>query len=91
VQKSLVNISRAQISVAEVALAKKQIYAPFSGTLGIRQIDLGQYVAPGTNIVTLLSIDKLYLDFTLPEGDLKGLCVGEGIAFRVRAVSAGKI
>jgi membrane fusion protein (multidrug efflux system) len=85
VQKSLVNISRAQISVAEVALAKKQIYAPFSGTLGIRQIDLGQYVAPGTNIVTLLSVDKLYLDFTLPEGNFKDLIVDQAIEFRVRA------
>ncbi len=85
VQKSLVNISRAQISVAEVALAKKQIYAPFSGRLGIRQIDLGQYVAPGTNIVTLLSVEKLYLDFTLPEANFKDLIVDQAIEFRVRA------
>ncbi|MGB5327497.1 MAG: efflux RND transporter periplasmic adaptor subunit [Gammaproteobacteria bacterium] len=85
VQTSLVNISRAQISVAEVALAKKKIYAPFSGKLGIRQIDLGQYVAPGTNIVTLLSVDKLYLDFTLPEGKFKDLIIDQAIEFKVRA------
>jgi len=85
VQTSLVNISRAQISVAEVALAKKKIYAPFSGKLGIRQIDLGEYVAPGTNIVTLLSVDKLYLDFTLPEANFKDLVVDQEIEFRVRA------
>jgi membrane fusion protein (multidrug efflux system) len=85
VQKSLVNISRAQISVAEVALAKKRIYAPFSGRLGIRQIDLGQYVAPGTNIVTLLSIEKLYLDFTLPEANFKDLIFDQAIEFGVRA------
>ena len=85
VQKSLVNIARAQISVAEVALAKKQIYAPFSGKLGIRRIDLGQYVAPGTNIVTLLSVDRLYLDFTLPEGNFKDLIVDQAIEFKVRA------
>jgi membrane fusion protein (multidrug efflux system) len=85
VQTSLVNISRAQISVAEVALAKKKIYAPFSGKLGIRQIDLGQYVTPGTNIVTLLSVDKLYLDFTLPEGKFKDLIIDQAIEFKVRA------
>jgi membrane fusion protein (multidrug efflux system) len=85
VQTSLVNISRAQISVAEVALAKKQIYAPFAGRLGIRQVDLGEYVAPGTNIVTLLSVDKLYLDFTLPEANFKDLIVSQEIEFRVRA------
>jgi len=85
VQTSLVNISRAQISVAEVALAKKKIYAPFSGKLGIRQIDLGQYVAPGTNIVTLLSVDQLYLDFTLPEANFKDLVIDQAIEFKVRA------
>ena len=85
VQKSLVNISRAQISVAEVALAKKQIYAPFSGKLGIRQVDLGQYVAPGTEIVTLLSVGQLYLDFTLPERNFKDLIVDQAIEFKVRA------
>ena len=85
VQTSLVNISRAQISVAEVALAKKQIYAPFSGKLGIRRIDLGEYVAPGTNIVTLLSVGRLYLDFTLPERNFKDLVVDQAIEFKVRA------
>jgi membrane fusion protein (multidrug efflux system) len=75
VQKSLVNISRAQISVAEVALAKKKIYAPFSGKLGI---------------VTLLSVDKLYLDFTLPEANFKDLVVDQEIEFKVRAYAQEK-
>ena len=84
-QASLVNISKAQVRVAEVALAKKKIYAPFSGKLGIRQVDLGEYVTPDTNIVTLLSFDKLYLDFTLPEGKFKDLIIDQEIEFRVRA------
>lgn len=84
-QASLVNISKAQVRVAEVALAKKKIYAPFSGKLGIRQIDLGEYVTPITNIVTLLSFDKLYLDFTLPEGNFKDLIIDQAIEFNVRA------
>jgi len=84
-QASLVNISKAQVRVAEVALAKKKIYAPFSGKLGIRQVDLGEYVTPVTNIVTLLSFDKLYLDFTLPEGKFKDLVIDQAIEFKVRA------
>ncbi len=84
-QASLVNIARAKVRVAEVALAKKKIHAPFSGKLGIRQVDLGEYITPITNIVTLLSFDKLYLDFTLPEGNFKDLVVGQAIEFKVRA------
>ena len=84
-QASLVNIAEAQVSVARTALAKKRIFAPFSGTLGIRDIDLGEYVAPGTPIVTLLSLDKLYLDFTLPESNFNDLLVDQQIEFRVRS------
>ena len=84
-QASLVNIAVAQISVARTALEKKRIFAPFSGKLGIRQVDLGEYVAPGTPIVTLLSLDKLYLDFTLPESNFNDLQADQTIEFRVRS------
>ncbi|MDJ0776410.1 MAG: efflux RND transporter periplasmic adaptor subunit [Gammaproteobacteria bacterium] len=84
-QASLVNIADAQVSVARTALAKKRIYAPFSGKLGIRQVDIGEYVAPGTPIVTLLSLDRLYLDFTLPERYFTALDIGQSIRFRVRS------
>ena len=87
-QASLVDIAEAQISVARVALAKKQIYAPFTGKLGIRQIDLGEYVAPGDTIVTLLSLDRLYLDFTLPESNFKDLIIDQLIEFHVHAYPA---
>ena len=84
-QASLVDISKARINVAKTALSKKRIYAPFSGRLGIRQVDLGQYVAPGTTIVTLLSLDRLYLDFTLPESNFKDLVTDQIIEFKVRS------
>ncbi len=84
-QASLVDIAESQVSVAQVALAKKKIYAPFAGKLGIRHVDLGQYVAPGTNIVTLISLDRLYLDFTLPESNFKDLVIDQLIEFRVRS------
>ena len=84
-QASQVDISEAQISVAKAALSKKRIYAPFSGKLGIRQIDIGEYIAPGSKIVTLLSLDKLYLDFTLPERNFNDLVVEQEIDFKVRS------
>jgi membrane fusion protein (multidrug efflux system) len=84
-QTALVDISNAQISVAEVALAKKTINAPFSGKLGIRLIDIGEYITPGTPLVTLQSVDKLLLDFTLPESNFNDLEIGQNIRFKVRS------
>jgi len=84
-QASLVNVSEARVRVAENALAKKRIYAPFNGELGIRQVDIGEYVAPGQNIVTLVSLDKLYLDFTLPEDNFNDLAPSQSISFGVRS------
>ncbi len=84
-QVSLVDISKSKISIAEAALAKKSILAPFSGKLGIRQVDLGQYIAPGTNMVTLQSVDRLLLDFTLPESNFRNLAVGQSVSFDVRS------
>ncbi len=84
-QASLVDIAKAKINVARAALAKKKIYAPFSGKLGIRQVDLGEYVAPGNTIVTLLSLDQLYIDFTLPESNFKDLVIDQVIEFEVRS------
>ena len=84
-QASLVNIARSQIGIAQAALEKKSISAPFSGKLGIRQIDVGEYITPGTPIVTLQSVDKLLLDFTLPESNFRDLSVGQSIQFKVRS------
>ncbi|HET9679772.1 MAG TPA: efflux RND transporter periplasmic adaptor subunit [Gammaproteobacteria bacterium] len=62
-------LTQAQSAVKslQATLSKKAVRAPFSGTLGIRQVDIGQYLAPGTKIVTLQALDKLYVDFALPE------------------------
>ena len=83
-QASLVNVSKARVAVARTALAKKRIYAPFTGKLGISQVDIGEYVPPGRNIVTLLSLDRLYLDFTLPEDNFNDLAINQTVSFQVR-------
>ena len=84
-QAGLVDIARAQVNVAKAALEKRSITAPFSGQLGIRQVDVGQYIAPGTPIVSLQSVDQLLLNFTLPEANFKDLKTGQLITFKVQA------
>ncbi len=84
-QAGLVDIAKSQIGVARAALEKKSITASFSGQLGIRQVDVGEYIAPGTPIVSLQSVDKLLLDFTLPESNFNELAVGQTIDFKVRS------
>ena len=84
-QAAQVDIAEAEVRIAKVALAKRRIYAPFSGKLGIRQVDLGEYIAPGDNIVTLLSLDRLYLDFTLPESNFNDLVDDQTMRFEVRS------
>jgi membrane fusion protein, multidrug efflux system len=57
-------------------LSKKQIRAPFSGRLGIRQANLGQMLDAGDPIVTLQSLDPIYVDFSLPQQQMARLRVG---------------
>lgn len=90
-------LQKANASVAQLQaqLAKKRILAPFAGTIGIRQVDLGDYLAPGTAIATLQDLSKLYVDFFLPEQVVPQLTVGERVRFSVTAypgeVFEGKI
>ncbi|GAC1337113.1 MAG: efflux RND transporter periplasmic adaptor subunit [Beijerinckiaceae bacterium] len=76
-------------------IAQKAIVAPFAGRLGIRRIDLGQYVSPGTSLVTLQQLDPIYVDFSLPEQNLAELRSGQTIEATVDAYPgttfAGKI
>lgn len=57
-------------------IERKIIRAPFTGKLGLRQVNLGQYLAPGTTIAVLESADADYVDFTLPQENLALLRVG---------------
>lgn len=59
--------AQAQVDAQRALIAQKTIRAPFSGVLGIRKINLGQFVSPGSPIVSLQQLDPIYLNFTLPE------------------------
>jgi membrane fusion protein (multidrug efflux system) len=58
--------AKAQLAETEARLKNKRIQAPFDGALGIRQVNLGDYVSPGTVIATLQDASELEIDFTLP-------------------------
>jgi multidrug efflux system membrane fusion protein len=58
--------ARAQILKTEAIIAQKLIRAPFAGRLGVRQVEIGQFVNPGAAVVTLTDLGHLYVNFTLP-------------------------
>ncbi len=89
VDEATANLQQAQANVekTQAEIRQKHILAPFSGRLGIRQVNLGQYITPGqTSIVTLQSMDPLFLEFYLPEQMLKRLHINQEIQFSVEGI-----
>jgi membrane fusion protein (multidrug efflux system) len=85
--KLAAQLKKASATVAQLnaSLAKKRILAPFSGTIGIRQVDVGDYLASGTVIATLQDLTRLYVDFNVPEQTLPKLAVGQTALVSVAA------
>ncbi|HVY99401.1 MAG TPA: efflux RND transporter periplasmic adaptor subunit [Dongiaceae bacterium] len=84
-QQSQLDQANAGIAKSQTEIGYKTIKAPFGGQLGIRQVNLGQYLAAGAAIVTLTDLDQLYVDFTLPEQDRTSLSVGQAVELRLDA------
>lgn len=85
-QKSATELqNEAQVLQAKAVIDKKNVRAPFDGILGIRQVDLGQYLQPGTAVVTLTNAKKLFVNFTRPERDQGILAVGQKVMVKVDA------
>jgi membrane fusion protein (multidrug efflux system) len=57
-------------------IAKKQVHAPFDGELGIRQVNVGQMINPGQQVVSLQALDPVFVDFALPQQELSKLAPG---------------
>lgn len=77
--------ARAQLGETEARLANKRIEAPFPGTIGIRRVDVGDYLSPGTVIATLQDHDELEIDFTVPARHASKLRAGLKVAVRIDA------
>ncbi len=70
---------RAQVVNQQATIDKKTIRAPFSGRLGITLVNPGQYLNPGDKVVTLQTIDPIYIDFNLPQQEIGGVSVGQPV------------
>ncbi len=79
---------RAQAASQQATVDKKTIRAPFSGRLGITLVNPGQYLNPGDKVVTLQTIDPIYVDFNLPQQQIGGVSVGLPVAVRSDAYPA---
>ena len=77
--------SATQVLKSQAVLDQKQLRAPFSGTIGIPKIDVGQYVAPGNIIATLQDLETMRADFAVPEQQLGLLKSGQPVRFGVSA------
>jgi membrane fusion protein (multidrug efflux system) len=78
----------AQVERTRAIIRQKLIRAPFKGRLGIQDINLGQYISQGEMLVTLQSLDTLYVDFTVPERHLPKLAPGQLVRCTVDAYPA---
>jgi len=83
--------AQAQADNIRATIAKKSIRAPFSGQLGIRQVNLGQMLREGDPIVTLQALDPIYVDFTLPQQQLPLVRPGLTVTVTSDALPAGAL
>lgn len=83
--RSTLKVAKANVRQTQVRIAKKMIRAPFDGVLGIRHISTGQYVPPGTMLVSLQDYSILYSDFSVPEKHLPDIVPGLNVNLRVSA------
>jgi membrane fusion protein (multidrug efflux system) len=82
---SALQVAKANLAQLAARIAKKNIRAPFSGVLGIRNVSIGQYVSPGTRLFSLQDHDVLYADFSIPEKYFPKTRPGLQVEFRVSA------
>jgi membrane fusion protein (multidrug efflux system) len=71
------DLAKGALEELNATLAQKSIKAPFAGTIGIPKVDVGQYLQAGTAIATLQDLDRMKVDFTVPEQQLTQLKMGQ--------------
>lgn len=75
-----VESARAQLAQLQMALDAKQSRAPFAGVIGIPRVEVGQYVVPGTIYATLQDLDRMFVDFAVPEQQLASIALGRDVS-----------
>ncbi len=82
--------AEAAMQAKKAYIARKRVYAPFDGTLGIRMIDLGEHLEPGDPVVPLQMLDPIHVDYALPEQFLSRLAIDQAIEIEVPAYPGEK-
>jgi membrane fusion protein (multidrug efflux system) len=77
--------ANAQVAQQQAIVDKKTLRAPFAGHLGIRAVDLGQYLGAGTAIVTLQALDPVFVDFFVPQQAVAQVQMGQSVAVKIDA------
>jgi membrane fusion protein (multidrug efflux system) len=77
--------AKAQVAQQQAILDKKFLRAPFAGHLGLRQVDLGQYLGAGAVIVTLQALDPIFLDFFVPQQAVDQVRLGQSVTVKIDA------
>ncbi len=77
--------AKAQLAEQQALVNKKLVRAPFDGRLGIRAVDIGQYVTAGTKLVTLQALDPVYVDFYAPQKSLGKIVLKQRIVLKTDA------
>ncbi len=80
----------AHVGEIKATIERKSIRAPFDGVLGIRQINLGQYLTAGDAVVPLQSMDPVYVNFSLPQQDVAALRIGAEVSVSADSIALGK-
>ncbi len=75
----------AEVAAIQAAIDKKRVRAPFSGRVGIRAVNLGQYVSRGTALLPLQQLDPVYVNFTVPQRQLPRLAIGQTVHVQIDA------
>jgi membrane fusion protein, multidrug efflux system len=75
----------AEVAALKAQIAKKQVRAPFSGRVGIREVNLGQFVARGAPLMPLQKLDPIYVNFSVPQRQLPAIAVGNKVDILVDA------
>jgi membrane fusion protein (multidrug efflux system) len=73
----------ANVQRTEALIAQKSIFAPWDGRLGLRDVAVGKYVAPGQNVVWMQSVDPIYADFTVTEADFGKIKIGQEVQAKI--------
>ncbi len=81
--RATLGVDQARVASARTSLSKMTLRAPFSGQVGLREVSVGEYVNAGQELVTLVRLDPIEVDFSVPEGALSQLSRGQKISITV--------